>query len=366
MEYRRYASPFEQADNDLVSESSQTDKDTIINSVVANLADIFSPVQLRMIESEMIRALSNVEFAKTTTQLSINIDETDRYLKLFVANYKLMGRTTDTIKNYMYVIKAFLRKADKPVGDISRDYVKFYLLTESSTNQWSPSYVITVKRYIGQLFTFLHDEGFIRKNPTKGIVLADPPKKDIVYLTDDEIVRMQDAAHSLEEKAILNFCLSTGCRVGEITAIKKSDVDLLEGSVNVISEKSKKPRTVFLTPRAKQYLKDYLGSRSDNCDSLFISGKRKTDKQGNLVTQPISQDRLEFLSKRLAKRAGISKNCTIHIYRKTLASTLINNNCPVQVIQKILGHSSPDVTLSYYANISTKSIKESFDHYMQY
>lgn len=341
-------------------------KQKVIDSIIVNISTIVSADQLRLIEGIIIKALHGVEFADTTTQPSADVDLTEYYLKLFTANAKLSGKKEDTIKCYLYSVRALLNAIDRPIVDITKDMIKYYLLTQQSTRHWSPSYVVTTVRYLNQVFKFLHDEGYIQCNPMRGITIKEPPKNKIVYLTEDEIVRMQDAAITLEEKAVLNFCLSTGCRVGEIVKIKRSDIDFQNRTVSIISEKSGNPRTVYLTPRAKKSLMDYLNSRTDSCESLFVCERRKRTRDGELGVVPIADFRLETISKELGMRANIDKKCTIHIFRRTLATTLINNNCPVQVIQAILGHSSSDVTLSHYASLANKNIQQNFDSYIQY
>jgi integrase len=44
--------------------------------------------------------------------------------------------------------------------------------------------------------------------------------------------------------------------------------------------------------------------------------------------------------------------------RKTYASTLINNNVPIPVVQKRLGHSEPGTTMRYYVFDNTDKSKE--------
>ena len=51
------------------------------------------------------------------------------------------------------------------------------------------------------------------------------------------------------------------------------------------------------------------------------------------------------------KRAGI-EGISFHNLRKTCASRLVQNNVPIHYVSKILGHTTVDITASYYADLA--------------
>ena len=55
----------------------------------------------------------------------------------------------------------------------------------------------------------------------------------------------------------------------------------------------------------------------------------------------------------------ISKNLTHHTARKTFASTvLLNNDIPIEVVSKLLGHSKISTTQEYYAELMPEKLSE--------
>lgn len=61
-------------------------------------------------------------------------------------------------------------------------------------------------------------------------------------------------------------------------------------------------------------------------------------------------DNLGQIIYKYAHKAGISQNrsrCSMHMFRYTLASTMLSNNTPLHVVGSILGHSQLDTTRIY-------------------
>ena len=64
-----------------------------------------------------------------------------------------------------------------------------------------------------------------------------------------------------------------------------------------------------------------------------------------------------IIFKEIADVVGIEFNLTHHIARKTFASTvLLYNDVPMEIVSKLLGHSSMKVTQDSYALIVEKKI----------
>ncbi len=52
--------------------------------------------------------------------------------------------------------------------------------------------------------------------------------------------------------------------------------------------------------------------------------------------------------------AGLHKVLTVHVFRRTLATRLADKECPLDVIQELLGHRSPATTKRYVAKNVTR------------
>jgi integrase/recombinase XerD len=115
--------------------------------------------------------------------------------------------------------------------------------------------------------------------------------------------------------------------------INLKNSDYVNGQLRV-NGKGNKVRWVllpeFLTMHFDPYSKNYL----------FLT------RHGNKLTK----EQVRRNIKRKARQAGIKKNISPHSFRRSLATNLYNNGGKLEPIQKQLGHSSLDTTLSYIHN----------------
>ena len=64
----------------------------------------------------------------------------------------------------------------------------------------------------------------------------------------------------------------------------------------------------------------------------------------------------------LRDQAGQEVRVTGHQFRHTLGTRLINSGVPQHVVQKLLGHASPNMT-GHYAKVHDSTVREAFDRY---
>ena len=75
--------------------------------------------------------------------------------------------------------------------------------------------------------------------------------------------------------------------------------------------------------------------------------------------------KFEDIAKGLCKKAGIiDKVCTVHVFRKTFATRLADNGCPLEIIQELLGHSSAAVTSKHYVAKTQARVRREFERCM--
>ena len=112
----------------------------------------------------------------------------------------------------------------------------------------------------------------------------------------------------------------------------------------------------------------------------ILSGERvKTGKGYYVVLLPQAVDILERYGWRLpvisnekynaylkvvAQGAGIDKPVSSHYARRTAGMILLNSGMPVEVVAKVLGHSSSRTTEKAYAKILDRTVEQSYDRLM--
>lgn len=335
-------------------------RENVINDIIRAMAPVVEIIQLQMLEGAVRGALHGLKLEKECTELSTELDDTRYVLECFLANKKLEGCVDDTLDQYQRTAQRFFIMLGKGYKHITKDDVKYYLSIRSQ--QVVPNTLVNEKRNLSSLFSWLHDEGMIERNPVKQIKGIRGEDVEFIYFSVEEEIAIRDVQCSVRDKAIIAFLLSTGVRVGEVAAMNRINVDLAKGTVTFRGEKSRKGkfRTVFLDTRAKKYLAEYLASRKDNHPALFV-----TERYYNGHPKRIRNAGYEIITHRICEKAGILKEKgTVHTFRRTFATRLADRGCPLEIIQELMGHSDSGTTSRHYVAKSRKRTQETWERHV--
>lgn len=148
---------------------------------------------------------------------------------------------------------------------------------------------------------------------------------------------------TLRNRAMLEVLFSTGMRISELISLKKDQIDKT-GRI-FIKGKGKKERFVYLTPRAKKHLKNYLEVRGKTDSPYFFIPYR--GKNVNEKDKKISPNYLEEKVKKYRGLLGLNVPINVHGIRHAFATYLAESGASPVAIQILLGHESLDTTTRY-------------------
>ena len=285
----------------------------------------------------------------TSKETALVTSDLDGKINYFLATKKLEGLSAATLKNYTYTLRKLEKFFNKPASTISTGDIKMFMYSESNTK--SPAGLNTFMTPIRLFFKFLQNEEFIVKDPCASIKLVKEPKREKKPLTEEQVEMLRDCLLSKRDRAILEFFLSTGCRVAEVGNVKISDVDFINKTLLVIG-KGNKERRVYFTERCKRAIMNYLKERSDNTDYLFVSSRAPYKKLNNRGYQVIVD--------KMQKMANIEMNITPHTFRHTMATNALRSGMAPECIQQILGHNDVGLTLRVYARVAQTEVEYSY------
>lgn len=207
-------------------------------------------------------------------------------------------------------------------------------------------------RGIKSCFRKASDLELIAKNPAAKIRGIREEEQAPVYLTEEDAKRFLETTmcEPWFGKIVL-FAMQTGLRRGEITNLKKEDVDLANKVIHVHSTagykvKFGKRRVVSLNDVALQI----VAERMKLSPSQFLFA----DEHG----KQIKPERLTKKFRKYIRRFGLNKKYHFHSLRHTFGSLLCQNNVPLRDIQELMGHSRITVT-EKYAHVSPEHLHES-------
>lgn len=280
----------------------------------------------------------------TTKEIIVYDDVNERLLKQYLASLRLEGKSNRTVEQYMYAIKDMYQTINKSITDIKTNDIRFYLATYQSQNKISQISLDNKRRYLSAFFSWLCAEEHIIKNPMLRIKRIKGCKKVKQAFSEEELTKLRDSVTAIRDKALLEFVLSTGCRVSEVSNVDISDLDVDNCECTVIG-KGNEERVVYLSEKCMYYLKEYIKSRTDINSALFIGR----------CDQRLSKDSIEQLMKKWGNTSKVT-NVHPHRFRRTMATNAINRGMPIQCLQKILGHKSLNTTM-IYCNIDSNKVK---------
>lgn len=285
----------------------------------------------------------------TSKETALVTSDLDGKINYFLATKKLEGLSAATLKNYTYTLRKLEKFFNKPASTISTGDIKMFMYAESETK--SAAGLNTFMTPIRLFFKFLQNEEFIVKDPCASIKPVKEPKREKKPLTEEQVEMLRDCMLSKRDRAILEFFLSTGCRVAEVGNVKIADIDFINKTLLVIG-KGNKERRVYFTERCKRALLNYLKERKDNTEYLFVSSRAPHKKLNNRGYQVIVD--------KMQKMANIEMNITPHTFRHTMATNALRSGMAPEVIQQILGHNDVGLTLRVYARVAQTEVEYSY------
>ncbi len=178
-------------------------------------------------------------------------------------------------------------------------------------------------------------------NPCRGIEKY-PEKGRERFLTDAEFARLGRVLDEAVDTgavppvaaAAIRLLMLTGCRKGEVLALRWADVDLDAGELRLPDAKSG-PRAVQLPPPAVRLLEDM--PRRPGSPWVFPG----RDKDGRYSAGGLDK------AWQAVREAAKLEDVRIHDLRHTVASQAAMNGVPLPVVARLLGHSNVSMTIRY-------------------
>ena len=153
--------------------------------------------------------------------------------------------------------------------------------------------------------------------------------------------------------AIFELFYSCGLRIGELTGLNCSALDLTQGLVRVLGKGSKE-RIVPVGAKALQAVQMYLRLRSTVAkaeeEAVFV----------NKYGARLSARSIQRQMKDLLRVLGLPEAATPHSLRHSFATHLLDNGADLRAIQELLGHVSLSTTQKY-THVSGDKVLAEYD-----
>ena len=247
-------------------------------------------------------------------RLRIDVDMTlNRYLK-----YKMVADM------FMEMVGKE-RAADSLTHQDGEDYLR--LIRQRYTDETSRGKLTILKTMLATA----RNMGKMKADIFEGIKPHFKKCEDIKYLTDEELKAVEEKVLDIERMSKIRDCFLFQCYSGlafcDMVDLKKEDIKTDEQGRKYIIKTRQKTNvrfTILLLPKAVSILERY-----------------------DYHLPVISNQRYNQYLKTLADVCGIKKNLTTHCGRYTAATQMLNHSISLDVVAKVLGHSSTAMTVRY-------------------
>ena len=235
-----------------------------------------------------------------------------------------------------------------------KDIINFFL-DNNSKLKYSRTYTQRIKSVLKECLPYIEGSAKIIDLLPK----IRNAKKNIQYLTQDEIDRIKevlekDSSVSLRDKAIVTMAFYTGLRGCDIANLKLSNINWENDSINIVQQKTGVNLELPLTTTVGNALYEYISKErpnNANFDNVFIR-KEALFPIGKTTTNTA----VNIIFKKANIRQGNNQQKGTHIFRHNLATSLLKNEVPREIITHILGHLEPN-SLNTYLNADFYDLK---------
>ena len=148
-------------------------------------------------------------------------------------------------------------------------------------------------------------------------------------------------------KVLILFLLDTGCRISEALGLRVRDIDF-DNLLVTLDGKGRKQRIVPFSFELRRVLFRYIADYKRKLDSLLLASRNETRLGRRVMLRDV---------KLLCKRLGFQPPArTLHAFRHTFALNYLRRGGSVFHLQKVLGHSTLEMTRRY-ANLVTADLQ---------
>lgn len=264
-----------------------------------------------------------------------------------------------TFSSYYYKIYKYVLPTlkDIPLNELTTEQGKEVL--KKLSDKLARSTVHVIFRILNKCLNYAKKCGKIFSNPFASLQLPKVKKKKVKALTRLEQKRlMQIALNEKKGKGLpVLLALHSGMRIGEISALRWSDIDFDSGLIHVnhtyqrISLSYGEQRTQLNFASSKTEASIRVIPISQALRKLLIKHKRRS--KGEFVFshsgKPCEPRLLTYYFHKIRLKANLP-HIHFHQLRHTFATRCLESKGDISSVSALLGHASTQMTLDTYVN----------------
>lgn len=280
-------------------------------------------------------------------------------LKLFEFHIRTKNLTPKTISVYgerLGYFWRYLKENGIAFEKVTRHTIQDFILAQQIKGLADISINGRIK-VLKIFYKFLKGEGLIDEDPAEKIPLMKMERRFKPILTEQNIEQLLSVPNRKYFTGMRNFCMilvfyDTLIRLSELINIRQRDVDLDNGTIKVFG-KGRKERIVPIGAKTCKYLHRYLVYHRKDIQSEYVFCTHKG--------MPLDQRNILRILERIGDRVGV--HVSPHLIRHSAASHRAMSGMPAFLLQKLLGHTTIQMTEKYVHLVDNEKLKVAFKQF---
>lgn len=354
---------------------------------------------LRELEKEIAKDLQDEIDSFKAKKMTLNAFYMD-----YIEQKQELKSSTRTNYKYMYKKYVWDSIGHRKLSEIKySDIKKFYnhLIREVG---FKPNSMETIHTILHPIFAVAVRDGYIRVNPTDGIMTEikksndwEKPKRHALSVQEQEAFIEFTKSHSVYNHwlPLFTVLLGTGCRVGEIVGLTWEDCDFKNSIININHSLIYKPdeftgksgfyistpktkagereipmfeavKKALLNERLRQMQEGFNQTVIDGYSGFIFSNRFNGVLSPHNINRAIERITRDYnveeseLAERQNREPLLLPHFSVHNLRHTFCTRMCENESNLKIIQEIMGHSDISTTMDIYNEATRDKKKESF------
>ena len=288
-------------------------------------------------------------------------------LEQIVKEYLENIRYSIKLKTYLFylqICEIYISKFDK---EINNKNLNEYIL--SIKEKYSYSTTKVVKNLINRSLNYAYDNELIDSLYAITIQLKQNTIQKAIAISKEEQNKLEQ--YILENKRYYHYgvliALYTGLRIGELLALKWSDIDFKNKFIFIkttmeVSSNNHKTIVYEDLPKTNNSIRELPIS---NCLYSILKQLKQNSNSEYVIARnnkPILIRAYQKSFENLLKKLNI-KHYGFHSLRHTFATRLLENGVDIKTISELMGHSSPTITLNRYVHTNLENKRKAMNKF---
>lgn len=257
------------------------------------------------------------------------------------SDLKLRRYSPRTEKSYLWSACRFVRHFMRAPAQMGSAEVRAFLLMLHDRGESASS----IKMYVAAL-RFLYAVTLERPSEVANIPWPRVVQKLPAVVSRSEVEALLGKIEPLVCRMVVMTAYGTGLRISEVLALEIGDIDGKAGIIQVRRGKGGRPRLVMLPRRLLETLREYWRLARPPGALLFPGQDR---------SKPLCPDTVRRAVHCASSALGINRRVTMHAFRHSFATHLLESGEDLRTIQVLLGHASIRNT-TRYLQVSTQHL----------